>query len=158
MCIFLFLARTFLSGQYYYNLGHRRADFRRGGNGWRLFERRRKARWSRHSRLRGAVGGRRLWPGTVTIQASGARPRGAVDGDGDGDGDRGGKEKCGDGVRECMRTGEYHVVWYCCTTQRGFVSLLVVHRPLSSPRSSSSSSPPPMSDAHTLRHEAKEKE
>ena len=24
----------------------------------------------------------------------------------------------------------YHVVWYCCTTQRGFVSLLVFHRPL----------------------------
>jgi hypothetical protein len=44
------------------------------------------------------VGGRRLRPGTVTIQASRARPRGAVDGDGDGDGDRGGKKKCGDGV------------------------------------------------------------
>jgi hypothetical protein len=55
---------------------------------------------------------------------------GGVDEDGDGDGDRGGKEKCGDSVRECMRTGEYHVVWYCCTTHRGFVSLLVFHRPL----------------------------
>ena len=33
------------------------------------------------------VGGRRLWPGTVTIQASRARPQGAVGGDSDGDGD-----------------------------------------------------------------------